>query len=699
MAAINPSVDLAHDGGVAIVTLRNPPVNALKHELREGIAQAVTRAIDDAAVQVIVLVGSDKAFSAGADITEFGKPPKEPYLPQLIALVEDSPKPVVAAIAGLALGGGLELALGCHYRVARPKTQLGLPEIRLGLLPGAGGTQRLPRLIGAAHALEAITSGDNIPVDAALREGMLDAILDGPYPAAAIEWAKRQAATGHKRVRDRMDGLADVKADPALIDIVAAPLLKKARGSAAAKACVEAVRAAVTMPFDEALAFERKLFMELLASEESQAQRHAFFAEREARKVPGLARDVTVRPVRKAAVIGAGTMGGGIAMCFANAGIPVTIIESEQAALDRGLGRIGSNYDTSVQRGSLDAADAKRRRGLMTGALDLTAAGDADFVIEAVFEEMDLKKKVFGALDRIAKPGAVLASNTSYLNIDEIAATISRPADVLGTHFFSPANVMRLLEIVRGAKTAPDALATAVEIGRALGKVTVVVGVCDGFVGNRMLARRSTQAELLLLEGASPQEVDKAMTDFGFRMGPFATGDLAGLDIGWRLRKARGLRAPIADALCEAGRLGQKAGRGYYLYGADGRTPTFDPEVDALIARIAAERGIARHKIAAAEIIERLLYPMINEGARILAEGVAARPGDIDVIWLNGYGWPAARGGPMFHADRVGLGRVAARLGEFALAGGDESLQPAPLLVELARSGGTFASFANAKAA
>ena len=381
-------------------------------------------------------------------------------------------------------------------------------------------------------------------------------------------------------------------------------------------------------------------------------------------------------------------------MCFANAGIPVTIIETEKAALDRGLGRIEGNYETSVKRGSLDAATSAKRRGLIAGALDLSAAAEADFVIEAVFEEMELKKQIFGTLDRITKPGAVLATNTSYLNVDEIAASTKRPADVLGTHFFSPANVMRLLEIVRGAKTAPDVLATAVETGRALGKVTVVVGVCDGFVGNRMLARRSGQAERLLLEGALPDQVDKALVDFGFKMGPFATGDLAGLDIGWRLRKARGLKAPIADALCEAGRLGQKAGRGYYAYGADGRTPIPDLEVESLIVAAAARLGIKRRAIGAEEIVERLLFPMINEGARILDEGMAARPSDIDVIWLNGYGWPVTRGGPMFYADRIGLGRVAARLKEFAAISGDETLQPAALLTRLAGDGQGFASLA-----
>jgi 3-hydroxyacyl-CoA dehydrogenase len=692
MNRVNGCVSFGIEGAVGLIAMDNPPVNALKHELREGVAQALEDLRNERSLRAVVLAGSERAFSAGADLTEFGKPPRAPMLPDLIKLVEDFPKPVVAAIKGIAMGGGLELALGCHYRVGWKGARLALPEIKLGLLPGAGGTQRLPRLVGFAAALDAILSGDPMAIDTALGQGLLDAVLDGAYPAAAIAWAAALDPALLPRARDREAKLAEVRANPGLIAELAGRLAKKDRAAGAVRACVEAVRAAATLPIDEGLALERKLFLERMTSDESKALRYAFFAEREANKVPGLGRDVAARAVKRAAVIGAGTMGGGIAMCFANAGIPVTLIEVRRDALDAGLARIAKNYETSVKRGSLEAGEAARRQGRIAGAVTLEAAAEADFVIEAVFEELELKKQVFGELDRIARQGAVLATNTSYLDVNVIAAVTNRPGDVLGTHFFSPANVMRLLEVVRGAKTAPDALATAVELGRALGKVPVVVGVCDGFVGNRMLARRSAQAERLLLEGALPQEVDKALTDFGFRMGPCAMGDLAGLDIGWRLRQARGLRAEIADALVEAGRLGQKTGKGYYLYAGDGRTPTFDPEVEALIVAASARLGIARRAIGADEILERLLYPMISEGARILDEGIAARPGDIDVIWLNGYGWPAASGGPMYYADQVGLGRVAARLVAYARASGDETLRPSPLLVRLAEAGKGFAS-------
>jgi 3-hydroxyacyl-CoA dehydrogenase len=527
----------------------------------------------------------------------------------------------------------------------------------------------------------------------AINQGLLDSVLDGAFPGAAITNLPRFSRICSRPV-DRGEKVAETASDPELIDRIGGPLIKKARAVEAARACIDAVKA-TDKPFEEALAFERSLFMKLVASDESRALRYVFFAEREAQKVPGLPREVTARPVKRAAVIGAGTMGGGIAMCFANAGIPVSVIETDRAALDRGLNRIKGNYQTSVKRGSIAAAEMVDRMELITGALSFEPVTKADIVIEAVFEDIELKQKVFRELGRLARPGAVLASNTSYLDINALAAATKRPGDVLGTHFFSPANVMKLLEIVRGANTAPDTLATAVEIGRALGKVPVVVGVCDGFVGNRMLAKRSQQAERLLLEGALPQEVDKALTDFGFRMGPFAMGDLAGLDVSWRLRRARGQHALISDALVEAGRLGQKSGKGYYTYGDDGRTPTPDPEVEALVLAASAKTGLARRKIGPDEILERLVFPVINEGARILEEGIAARPGDIDVIWLNGYGWPANTGGPMFYADRVGLARVAERLAAYAAASGDSSLKPTPLLVKLAANNRTFQTYAS----
>ena len=686
MGSINAAVDVRHQDGVAVVAMDNPPVNALGIALRSGLMQAMEQLRQDPSVKAIVLSGTARAFSGGADITEFGKPSRDPNLRQLIAVIEDMPMPVVAAIQGVALGGGLELALGCHVRVAWPTARLGLPEVKLGLLPGAGGTQRLPRIVGIEKALSMIVTGNPIGAKEAAECGLVDALLDGVYPDAAVEWARN--VTDRRRVRDRDDALAPARADAGLIDRVAAPLLK-ASGAAAPRACVESVRGAVTMPFDEGLAHERRLFEQLVTGDESRAQRHAFFAEREAQK-PDLPAGTQPRPIGRAAVIGAGTMGGGIAMCFANAGIPVTVIETEQAALDRGMARIAELYGISAKRGSITAAQAEERRGRIQGRLGLEGVEGADIVVEAVFEDMGVKKQVFAELGRLAKPGAVLATNTSYLNIDEIADASSRPGDVLGMHFFSPANVMKLLEVVRGRQTSPDVIATASDIGKKLSKVSIVVGNCFGFVGNRMLGRRSDAAERLLLDGASPAEVDAALVAFGFRMGPFAMGDLAGLDIGMRIRKAFGKRAPVSDALCEAGRYGQKTGAGYYLY--EGRNATPDPEVDRIIAAESAKLGITRRPIGAEEITERLVYPMINEGARILEEGIAARPGDIDAIWLHGYNWPAWRGGPMFYADLVGLQRIRGRLQDFFAASGDETLRPAPLLTKLADAGQGFAS-------
>ncbi len=692
MGSINAAVDVRHQDGVAVVAMDNPPVNALGFVLRSGLMQAMAQLREDKSVRAIVLSGTARAFSGGADITEFGQPSRDPNLRQVIEAIEDMPVPVVAAIQGVALGGGLELALGCHARVTWATARVGLPEVKLGLLPGAGGTQRLPRLVGVEKALTMIVTGNPIGGAEAAKCGLVDALLDGAYPGTAVEWARN--VTERRRVQDRDDMLAPARADTGLIDRVAAPLLK-ASGAAAPRACVESVRGAVTMPFAEGLANERRLFEQLVTGDESRAQRHAFFAEREAQKAV-LPAGTQPRPIARAAVIGAGTMGGGIAMCFANAGIPVTVIETEQAALDRGLARIAELYGISAKRGSITAAQAEERRGRIQGRLGLEGVEGADIVVEAVFEDMGVKKQVFAELDRLAKPGAILATNTSYLDIDEIAAATSRPGDVLGMHFFSPANVMKLLEVVRGSQTSPAVIATASDIGKKLAKVGVVVGNCFGFVGNRMLARRSDAAERLLLDGASPAEVDAALVAFGFRMGPFAMADLAGLDIGMRIRKAFGKRAAVSDALCDAGRYGQKTGSGYYLY--EGRNATPDPEVDRIIAAESEKLGITRRPIGAEEITERLVYPMINEGARILEEGIAARPGDIDAIWLHGYNWPAWRGGPMFYADLVGLPRIRDRLQDFFAATGDEALRPAPLLVKLADAGQGFASQA-AKAA
>jgi 3-hydroxyacyl-CoA dehydrogenase len=689
MGNINASVDLRRDGEVAVVTTANPPVNALKHEVRAGLTQALVQARDDDAVKAVVIACSGRTFFAGADITEFGKPPQAPSLHDVIAAIEAMPKPVMAALHGTALGGGFELALACHFRVAAPGARVGLPEVKLGLLPGAGGTQRLPRLVGPEKALQMIVTGEPIGAAEARSDGIIDEIVEGDLTAAAIDFARRIVREGRplRLVRDREEkligeGFADA----------AEALTRRLRGREAPAACVEAVRDAIVLPFEEGLKRESELFRKLVTGDQSKAQRHIFFAEREAAKVPGIPEGTKPRPIASGAVIGAGTMGGGIAMCFANVGIPVTIVETGRDLLQKGLDRVAANYRATVSRGGLSADEMERRIGLITGVTELEAVGAADVVIEAVFEETDLKQRVFSDLDRLAKPNALLATNTSTLDVDEIARATKRPQDVLGTHFFSPANVMRLLEIVRGAATAPDALATAVALGRRLGKVPVTVGVCYGFVGNRMLARRSVESERLLLEGALPQEVDAAVTGFGFPMGPFAMADMAGLDVGWRIRKGRGERNEIEDALCEAGHYGQKTGKGYFRYDAGSRTPLPDPEVEKIILETSSRLGVNRRPIAEEEIVERMILPMINEGARILDEGIAARPGDIDVIWVYGYGWPVWRGGPMYYADGLGLAHIRDRLTFYADRSRDETLRPAPLLQRLAAEARGFAS-------
>ncbi|MGH6665044.1 MAG: 3-hydroxyacyl-CoA dehydrogenase NAD-binding domain-containing protein, partial [Pseudolabrys sp.] len=637
-----PLVELRHDGEIAVVVIDNPPVNALKNELRAGLIEMLAKARDDANVRAVVLACAGRTFIAGADITEFGKPSRPPSTIDVVAVLDAMPKPVVAALHGTALGGGLEIALGCHFRVAAPGTRLGLPEIKLGLIPGAGGTQRLPRLIGMAKALPMILTGDPIDAKAAIDLGLVDAIVNGDATAGAIEFARKLIAdrTPLRRARDLEDKLADMRADRGKFDELAAAQMKRSRGMHAPVDAIEALRGAIELPIDQALERERAIFVKLVKGDQSKAQRHIFFAERAAGKIADVPKDVKTRDIKRAAVIGAGTMGGGIAMCFANAGIPVTIVEASKEALARGLDTIAKNYAISVKRGSLSAAEGERRNGLMKGSTDFAAVADADIVIEAVFEEMDIKKKVFGDLDRLAPKTSILATNTSYLDVDAIGAVTQRPASVLGTHFFSPANVMRMLEIVRGENTAPDVVAAAVSLGHKLGKVPVVVGNRHGFVGNRMLGARSIEAERLLLEGALPHEVDGALTEFGFPMGPFAMGDLAGLDVGWRNRKSQGLRAEIADALCEAGHYGQKTGKGFYRYDANSRTALPDDDTKTLIVAASRRLGIARRAIDKKEIIERLIFPMINEGARILDEKIAQRPGDIDVIWVYGYGFP-----------------------------------------------------------
>jgi 3-hydroxyacyl-CoA dehydrogenase len=663
----------------------------LSHAMRSGLVEALSRARADAGVKAIVIVCAGRTFIAGADISEFGKPVRSPTTLDVIDAIEASEKPVVAALHGTPLGGGLEVALACHYRVASPGTRPGLPEIKLGLMPGAGGTQRLPRLIGMDKAMSMILSGDQIAATDALEAGLIDAIVEGDLIAAAVGFARDKAGRPLVLAKQREERLAPDRADIEKFDAAAAAALKRTRGRKAPAAAVEALRGALTAPVDRALARERALFLELVASEESKAQRHIFFAEREASKLPEIA---AIKPVeiRRAAVIGAGTMGGGIAMCFANAGITVQLVEADDAALKRGLDTVAAHYRSASSRGTLTADDALARIARIVGTTDLGAVADADIVIEAVFEDMAIKSQVFAALDRIVKPGAVLATNTSYLDVDALARGTSRPEAVVGMHFFSPAHIMRLLEVVRGAATAPETLSVAIAVARKIGKIPVVVGVCHGFVGNRMHRVRGAEGERLLLDGALPQDVDAAMTDFGFPMGPFAAADLAGLDIGWRMRKAQGLRAPIADLLCEQGRFGQKTGRGFYRYTSGSRTPEPDPEVAELIAAERARRGAVPATISKDEIVERLMFPMINEGARILAEGIARRPSDIDVIWVYGYGFPAWRGGPMHYADAVGLARIRDRLTAFAERTGDATLRPAPLLGKLADEGKGFTS-------
>jgi 3-hydroxyacyl-CoA dehydrogenase len=677
MAAINTVTDLTLDGDIAVLTLDSPPVNALSADVRDGLAAGMAAAIADPAVSAIVVICAGRTFIAGADISEFGKPPRGTSLPDVQAAIENSPKPVVAAIHGTALGGGLEVALVAHYRVAVLDAKFGLPEVKLGLLPGAGGTQRLPRLVGAKAALEMVTTGKPIGAKAAAAAGLIDAIVDD-LRAGAIHFARRVVDENLplNRVRDKpVLGVED-----GMFDAWRAVNAKAFRGFEAPEANIQCIEAAATLPFDEGLAVERKLFVGLMNGLQSKAQRYVFFAERQANKVDGIAADAPLLPVASVGIIGAGTMGGGIAMNFLNAGVPVTIVETKAEALDRGVATIRRNYENTAAKGRMTATDVEGRMALLTPTLDLDALSAADLIIEAVFENMAIKKEVFGKLDRLAKPGAILASNTSYLDVDEIATATSRPESVLGLHFFSPANVMRLLEVVRGAKTDPQVLATAMATAKKIGKVAVVAGVCDGFIGNRMLSQRQQQAMALIVEGALPEQVDRVLFDFGFPMGPFQMSDLAGLDIGWSAETSKG--ATIRDRLCEAGLRGQKNGHGFYDYDAKrNRTPS--PVAERIILDYAAEKGVNRRPIDDAEILERCLYPMVNEGAKILEEKMAQRASDIDIVWINGYGWPVYRGGPMFWADSVGLATIAARLTQYGI-------EPAPLLAKLAAEGRTF---------
>jgi 3-hydroxyacyl-CoA dehydrogenase len=685
-------------GANALIRLDYPPVNGLGAALRQGLMQALDRALADAAVKAIVVTGSERAFSGGADVKEFGTPnsAREPRLPALIAAFELSPKPVVAAISGVCMGGGLELALGAHYRVAKADAQIALPEVKLGLLPGAGGTQRLPRAIGLEAALNMIVSGATVPAAKLKGTALFDDVVDGDPVAAALALADKVVAQALplKRVRDLK--VKDPQAE-AFLQFARNTVGATSKNFPAPLKCVEAVALSVSKPIDEALRLERESFMALMNTPESRALRHIFGAERAASKIADVPDDTPLRPIRKVGIIGAGTMGGGIAMSFANAGIAVALLEMKQEALDKGLATIKKNYDNTAKKGRITEAQVAERMALIQPTLGYDAMKDADLVIEAVFENIDVKQQVFKTLDEVCKPGAILASNTSALNLNTIAGFTKRPQDVIGLHFFSPANVMRLLEIVRGDKTAPDVLATCMAMAKKIKKIGVVSGVCDGFIGNRMLAKYGAAANGLLMAGALPQQVDKALEKFGFAMGPFRVGDLAGLDIGWAGRKRRAAENPaayqrvVADAICEQGRFGQKTGAGWYRYEPGARDPIPDPVVTGIVEAFRKERGITARKVSDDEVVERCVFALVNEGARILEEKIAARASDIDVVYLNGYGFPQHRGGPMLHADIVGLPNVARTLRRFAAEPGAEAWwQPAPLLQQLADGGKSF---------
>jgi 3-hydroxyacyl-CoA dehydrogenase len=689
MTAVNAVTDLTREGDVAVVTLNSPPVNALSAAVRDGLHAAFKQAIADPAAKAIVLICDGRTFIAGADISEFGRRSSGVGLQEVLTLIEDAPKPVIAAIHGTALGGGLETALVCHYRVAAPSAVCGLPEVNIGLLPGAGGTQRLPRVMGVEKALEMVTSGQHLPAKQCLESGLIDEIVtEGKLREGAIAFANKVVAEKRplKRVRDMNEKVEAARGKPEIFANFRKANARKFRGFHAPENNIRAIEAAVNLPFEQGIAEEQRLFQEIFNKDQSRAQQYYFFAEREAAKIPDVPRDTKTIPVNKVGIIGAGTMGGGIAMTYANAGIPVTLVEIKQEALDRGLGVIRRNYERTASRGGITAADVEKRMGLIKGSLSMQDLADCDLIIEAVFERMDIKQDIFRQLDAICKPGAILGTNTSGLNVDEIAAVTKRPEFVIGLHYFSPANVMKLLEIVRGAKTSKEVIATSMQIAKKTGKIAVLVGVCPGFVGNRILGARSRESANLLMEGAMPWQVDKVFNEFGFAMGPYQMSDLAGLDIGWVKERSQGLT--IRDRLCEMDRRGQKTNAGYYDYD-ENRNATPSPVTEKLIRDFLAEKGVNTRQITDEEILERCVYPMINEGAKILEEGKAIRSSDIDVVWVNGYNWPLYRGGPMFYGDLIGLPKVLAKMKEFQAAHGD-AFKPAPLLEKLVAEGKSF---------
>ena len=658
MTSINDVTTIEKDGNISIITLNSPPVNALSAPVREGLHKGISEARNDKETEAIVIICEGRTFIAGADISEFGKEPKGPSLFEVQEFIEDSDKPVIAAIHGTALGGGLEVALTCHYRIAVPSAKCGLPEVNLGLLPGAGGTQRLPRVVGVEKALQMVTSGQHVPAKQCLEMGLVDEISnEDNLRQDSISFAKKIVSENRPLVKisEMNDKVEAARGNENIFKDFRASIARKARGFLAPEYNIQCIEAAVNKSFTEGIKVERKLFMELVTGTQSAAQRYAFFAQRQVAKIPDIEPDTEIKPFTSIGVIGAGTMGGGISMNFANVGIPVTIIEQSQERLDKGLGIIRKNYENTANKGRITFENVEERTALINGSTDINDLSNCDLIIEAVFENMDLKKDIFKTLDSIAKKGAILATNTSALDVNEIAAVTSRPEDVIGLHFFSPANVMRLLEIVRGEKTSKSVVATSMKMAKNIGKVAAVVGVCPGFVGNRILAQRQREANKLILEGAMPWEVDDALFNFGFPMGPFAMSDLAGLDIGWDEDLSTG--DTLRDKLCEAGRLGQKTGKGFYIYD-ENRNKSPDAEVEKLIIEFSEKHQIKRREISKEEILERCLYPMINEGFKILEEGMAIRASDIDIVWINGYGWPIYEGGPMFYGQLIGYEKI-----------------------------------------
>jgi 3-hydroxyacyl-CoA dehydrogenase len=689
MVAVTDQVDYNVEQSIAVITINNPPVNALSHGVREGIYKGIETASQDDSVTGIVIYCEGRTFIAGADISEFGSAPKEPHLPAVLTLLDQSNKPVVAAVHGTALGGGLETTLCCNYRVASADAKFGLPEVHLGLLPGAGGTQRLPRIVGVEKALSMVTSGAPIGANEALESGLIDMIVESDLRAEAIAFAVAKSSEGasHPRVRDNQEKLQSAIESPEIFAQVRKMIARKTRGFLAPEYNIRCVEAAVSQPFDEGIKTEGKLFMELMAGPQSRAQQYFFFAERQASKVVGIDKNTPDLPISRVGVIGGGLMGGGIAMNMANVGIPVTIIETNQAALDRGLGIIRKNYENTASKGRLRAQDVETRCGLINGSLEMESLADCDLIIEAVFENMAVKKDIFSRLDQIAKPEAILASNTSALDLNEIASVTSRPESVVGLHFFSPANVMKLLEIVRGEKTADPVIKTCMAFAKRIKKVATLVGVCPGFVGNRILFMRQHQANLVALEGAAVEKVDQVLFDFGFPMGAFQMADLAGLDLGWDKEKSNS--ETVQERLCEQDRRGQKTGAGFYDYD-EKRRPTPSSLVADLIKDHADKSGVTRREFSDEEILDRCVLPMINEGAKILDEGIAMRASDIDVVYVYGYGWPIYRGGPMHYANSIGLGKVVEKLRHYQDITDDDFWTPSPYLVNLANSGKKF---------